>query len=393
MNINYDLTQNQYDFINAKEFFKLMIGGVGFGKSYAAAIDCFIYAMENPGAVIIYVAPTNDMLKNVNIKLFMELIPEELIFRYNAMSLEIEFVNGTIILFRSAGDEARIQRLRGLSVAKIMIDEICSLNKSVWDVLVGRLRQKGYPLSLGAVGSPVEGWVHRLIDKNRDNKKYWIRDEISTETNIFAVDGYVENLRETYTSDFYNREVLGKWISFEGLIWDSKIKEDIPEGIQETYYGSDIGYSSPTAIIVVKKSNNILYVVDEFYRSHANDDELIEEFKRLQFNHGEGEIFVDPAYPKIIDLLNYAGMNACKATNNVMDGLRTVRTSFDNNKLYIHPRCKNLLEEIESYTWKDSETKEEPVKINDHACDALRYCCMGATEINVKTTSGAVIGR
>ena len=136
MNINYNLTQNQYDFINAKEFFKLMIGGVGFGKSYAAAIDCFTYAMENPGAVIIYVAPTNDMLKNVNIKLFMELIPEELIFRYNAMSLEIEFINGTIILFRSAGDEARIQRLRGLSVAKIMIDEICSLNKSVWDSYV-----------------------------------------------------------------------------------------------------------------------------------------------------------------------------------------------------------------------------------------------------------------
>lgn len=389
MNIDYRLTQNQYDFINVEEFFKIMIGGIGFGKSYVATIDCFLYAIDNPGALIVYVAPTNDMLKNVNIRLFLELIPEELIKHYNRMSLEMELVNGALILFRSAGDDARIQRLRGLSVAKIMIDEICSLNKDVWDILVGRLRQKGYPLSLGAVGSPVEGWVHRLIDKNRDNKKYWIRDGISTESNTFLVDGYVDNLKETYTGDFFRREVLGEWVNFSGQIWEPKIKEDIPQGIKETYYAVDPGFTHPTGIVVVKKSNDILYVVDEFKRSHVNDYDTVEELLRLQSIYGQGKIASDPSSPRLINEIRNAGLNVIKADNKVMDGLRTVRSLFDNNKLFIHPRCKELLEEITTYTWQDT-AKEQPVKIQDDLCDALRYGVISSYKTN---NNSVFIGR
>jgi phage terminase large subunit len=45
--------------------------------------------------------------------------------------------------------------------------------------------------------------------------------------------------------------------------------------------------------------------------------------------------------------------------------------------LFIHPRCKNLIEELEGYRYADkkgkSNIKEEPIKLADHACDALRY--------------------
>ncbi len=48
-------------------------------------------------------------------------------------------------------------------------------------------------------------------------------------------------------------------------------------------------------------------------------------------------------------------------------------------RLLVHERCKNLIREIEQYSWdtKQSERGHDvPIKKNDHAVDALRYCCL-----------------
>lgn len=49
--------------------------------------------------------------------------------------------------------------------------------------------------------------------------------------------------------------------------------------------------------------------------------------------------------------------------------------------LVIHPRCRNLIREMRLYRWMKSKreglnpaaAKPEPLKVDDHACDALRY--------------------
>jgi phage terminase large subunit len=54
-----------------------------------------------------------------------------------------------------------------------------------------------------------------------------------------------------------------------------------------------------------------------------------------------------------------------------------VRNLFKNNKLKIHYKCYELIQELETYAYKEkragSNEPEEPMKENDHACDALRY--------------------
>jgi phage terminase large subunit len=46
----------------------------------------------------------------------------------------------------------------------------------------------------------------------------------------------------------------------------------------------------------------------------------------------------------------------------------------------IEPKCTNLIREFSSYRWNETKEgrndKEEPVKENDHAMDALRYMVM-----------------
>ena len=388
MKLTHTRTEPQKKFMESDAKFRVFASGVGGGKTACGWMCVLEYVFKNPGCLGLIVAPTYPMINDVILREMVNWIPEELISSHNKVNNEIKFINGSTVLLRSAKDDRQIDTLRGLSIAFCWIDEATLMNKSVFDVLIGRLRQPGFKHKLWMTCTPKRNWLFRLIQNKSD--EWFVLDRIPTHSNTFRVDGFTETLKENYSDAFYQQEVLGEWVSFEGLIWESKIKEDVPQGIKETYYGIDPGYTHPTAIIVVKKSNNILYVVDEFYRSHTNDDNLIEEMQRLTAIYGEGQSLVDPSVPRVTQALNQAGFNTSKANNKVMDGLRTVRTLFDNNKLYIHPRCENLLKEIESYTWKDSGTKEEPVKIDDDACDALRYGVMAAYKTN---NNSVFIGR
>jgi phage terminase large subunit len=73
------------------------------------------------------------------------------------------------------------------------------------------------------------------------------------------------------------------------------------------------------------------------------------------------------------------GLPAVGAVNDVLPGINEVKRRLAVKKngrpsLYIHPRCVNLISELESYAWQ--EGKEKPEKQGDHAVDSLRYALM-----------------
>ena len=48
-------------------------------------------------------------------------------------------------------------------------------------------------------------------------------------------------------------------------------------------------------------------------------------------------------------------------------------------------KCPNTLKEIQSYTWRknrDGTILDVPVKLNDHAMDAMMYCIYGMLGAN-----------
>jgi phage terminase large subunit len=44
-----------------------------------------------------------------------------------------------------------------------------------------------------------------------------------------------------------------------------------------------------------------------------------------------------------------------------------------NGLIKISPDCKDLITEMQGYVWDDKSLEDKPVKVSDHACDALRY--------------------
>lgn len=388
MDISITRTKPQKKFMESDAKFRAFVSGVGAGKTSCGWMCVLEYAFQNPGSLGVIIAPTYALIRDVIIKERPNWIPDGLIKSFNKTDKELTFINGSIILFRSAKDDRQIEMLRGLSIAYAWVDEATLLPRLILEILTARLRQPGYEPKMWITCTPRKGWVYDLLKTDMPDEWFCL-DNIPTYSNTFLTPGYVKSLKELYTGQFYNQEVMGEWVDFEGLIWIPYLSPAEPRNYESISYAIDVGYTHPSAITVVGLNAGHYYVIDEFHKSHTNDPALIFALSELQQKHGHGITYVDPSVPRVISEINKAGMPAMAADNNVIDGLRTVRALFDTGRLTINPRCINLLKEIESYVWADKD-QEAPVKLNDDACDSLRYNIYSVTGSTMKANSGVV---
>jgi len=85
---------------------------------------------------------------------------------------------------------------------------------------------------------------------------------------------------------------------------------------------------------------------------------------------------VDPSAASFKTALYQAGWFIKDADNDVAEGIKRVATMLNLEKLKIHERCERTLKEIEGYSWDEkacARGNERPLKVDDHAMDALRY--------------------
>lgn len=67
-----------------------------------------------------------------------------------------------------------------------------------------------------------------------------------------------------------------------------------------------------------------------------------------------------------------------KGSNDVLDGIRTVGTLLNHDRILFADTCTNTIQEFGSYVWDEKAAaggEDRPVKKADHAMDAVRYMC------------------
>lgn len=100
--------------------------------------------------------------------------------------------------------------------------------------------------------------------------------------------------------------------------------------------------------------------------------------------------YADPSQPGTIAELRNAGHDVIPCVHlsvrggagtprtPVLAGIDQVTERMRTGRLRIvREACRPLLRELALYHYPDDKTSEEPVKEDDHACDALRYLCVG----------------
>lgn len=188
-------------------------------------------------------------------------------------------------------------------------------------------------------------------------------------------------------SVWYKRDILGRRMVAEGLIYDnfSYDKHVVSQSLEDysrRYIGIDYGTQNPTVFLDVKVGGSMVQVEREYYysgresRRQKTDAEYADD---LQDFMGDGHykgVIVDPSAASFIAECRKRGISCIKAKNDVLYGIRNVAKLLGTEKIKVNAACKRTIDEFGAYRWDDKASErgeDRPVKENDHAMDALRY--------------------
>ena len=145
------------------------------------------------------------------------------------------------------------------------------------------------------------------------------------------------------------------------------------------YYGLDFGFANdPTAAVKCWVFNNDLYIEYEAGKVRLELDETAEFITQRIPEFAQHKVRADSARPEAISYLRRHGVpqmeGVKKWQGSVEDGIEHIKSY---NKVYIHPRCKETLNEFRLYSYKtdrlSGDVLPQIIDANNHYIDALRY--------------------
>ena len=137
--------------------------------------------------------------------------------------------------------------------------------------------------------------------------------------------------------------------------------------------------------------DGVYWVTDEWVRTKRTEVQIAEYASSCKFN----KIYPDPENPSAIQVLNDHGLpvyEVIKGKGSVQSGINKVRELFKQNRIRVNKKCKNLILELETYSYDQDKVargdqdyaSENPIKEHDDALDALRYAITGSFELTVR---------
>lgn len=396
----------QKEFHKSKARYRMLMAGRQSGKTLSGIMEALRQAQEKPGSTGLIIAPTYNMLWDNIIKDMLSWINPTAIKEWNQTRLDLKIKNGTEIRFRS-GDNP--DRFRGTRPDWIWADELRDMKPDVWDVI-----EPGMAVTNGIAWFSTtpngRDWTYKrfVVPALEGNKHFWWK-QVKTLDNKYANIERIELARQTSPEWWFRQEYEASIEDFVGLIYP-EFKQSIHVianiDIQPSWIwleGVDVGYTNPSCVLLAcEDEDKNLYIVDEIYQSRLLPDELASQIKALEarYNLSKEAIYsrtIDPASAQKPQAAGGDSVQAQLAENGVFtssamkhevkDGIVRVAKYFKVDektkkpKLFIHSRCKHLIQEIEEYVWDDTNkddrnSKEQPRKFKDHAMDALRYLIM-----------------
>ena len=114
---------------NSTDRFRVLVAGRRFGKSYLSCIELLRGAIDKPGEVFFYCAPTYRMAKDIAWKTLKSLVPKQWLKSKNESDLKLELINGSMIELKGTENA---MALRGRSLSGVVLDEAAFMDSGVW---------------------------------------------------------------------------------------------------------------------------------------------------------------------------------------------------------------------------------------------------------------------
>lgn len=297
--------------------------------------------------------------------------------------------NNTIDMFGErvyalgADKVSQVAKLQGAGIIYGYGDEIATWNEDVFQMLKSRLSFEESIFDGTCNPDSPNHWFKKFLDSDADifRQSYTIYDNPKLPKSV------IENLEKEYRGTvYYDRFILGKWTAAEGLIYqcfnpETDALPHVPERLTgRNVVAIDYGTENACVFLLIQEGvSGTWYVAKEYYysgrkeRKTKSDVQYVQDLKDFIRGLNVSSIVVDPSAASFITALRQEGIFVIRANNAVLDGIRKTINMLNTGKLKVCWVCENLIRELGSYRWNPKKDYDEPVKEDDHCCDALRY--------------------
>lgn len=291
--------------------------------------------------------------------------------------------------FFGGKDENSYKSIQGVTLAGVMLDEVALMPKNFVEQAISRCSVKESRFWLNCNPDSPEHWFYKewilkTAEKNALRLKFTMNDNFSLSENV------KNRYKRLYSGIFYDRYIMGNWISADGLVYDMfdkniNIIHKIPETEGDFYVSADFGIQNATVFLLwrrEKSPKNRWICLDEWYYS-GRESRRQKTVGELAGNLAEwlGDIqprcvYIDPSASALIEECRRANFRVKSAKNNVLNGISDVSMLLADGRLVFSDKCEHTIREFSAYVWDETATRngvDVPVKNNDHCLDAVRY--------------------
>ncbi|MCE5605027.1 PBSX family phage terminase large subunit [Staphylococcus pseudintermedius] len=294
---------------------------------------------------------------------------------------------GVTIVQTPHGNVKGLAAIRGMTAFGAYVNEASLAHPSVFDEIKSRCSGEGARI---------------LSDTNPDNPEHWLlKDYIQNEDesiisyhfelddNTFLSERYRKNIKATTPSGMmYDRNILGLWVSGDGLVYqdfDKKIhtmtQDELKQIPMKQYFaGVDWGYEHHGVIVVFGMGyDDRFYLIEEHAKQHVFIEDWVRIAHDIKARYGDIPFYCDSARSEHVAKFDEEGINAIFADKRIMRGVELVAHYYKNNRIRIvYDACPRFASEIYNYAW---DTKKDlPIKEYDDVMDAMRYALLTFVE-------------
>lgn len=392
------------------------------GGSYLLTVRAVEQCLRKPNAQIRYAAPTAKALRKIvqpNLRKVLDDCPSSLRPKWSTLEQEYRFPNGSTLSL-SGCDAQRYEDLRGTEADEIYMDEVGFIDDLQYildDILLPQIQDTGGRVIL--VSTPPRSPSHparSLAAKHKEVDRYfectvWDSPRMSREHKeaYFKTLARDLSLSEYFKTTTFRREYLAEFVTDETLAvipeW-TKERRDICCKELETpshfdgYVGIDLGWRDGTAAVFGYWDYRWarLVIVDELIKYRTPIDEfqrIAMEIETARWGDKKPLLRVCDNDDTVIREMNRRGwIVRATAKDNKEMAVNMLRELVRDCRLFVHPRCKKLISQLESTLWNEKHNSfERDQDGHGDLLDALIYmnrCVMRSKDpaANVVSSEG-----
>ena len=437
------LLPKQATFVQSAKPEVLYSGAWGAGKSQALCEKILLLCNRYPGNRIGLFRKDLVSLRATTLVTLLEgdnasgpVLHPEFITSHNKTERRIILTNGSQIIY---GGVENLNWVRSLNLGGAAIDQAEELSEQEYETVAGRMR---LPIpkvrQLFSVCNP-DAETHFLYKRFFLDKEP-TREMVQTNTfeNIYLPPDYIARVSRL-KGLFYQRFVLGEWVSAEGIVYPMfnptrhiVRRFEIPED-WEMYRTIDFGFTNPLVVQWwarppitdnVRPQDRNWHMVHELYVTQRTIPSITPDILRINRSYPPVRLTVRDWDAEDGAILEHEGISSIPAKKSLIRGIQVVSQMIGENRIYFFEDALDFVDEalananlpvstvqeFGTYHWQrhqsgpdPSNPSEEPRGKDDHGMDATRMLfdtmafrerwSLPITYVEAPTTIGPARGR